>query len=948
MTRTWVLIMTVLVSASTVWGQTPQPLLCDLSHVLHKPGGVELLSSFEPGGPNLVQGDGAVVAQHATDGQNAFQVQSDGKSYLGLRIVDGRALRKFKDYVLLKVDVFNPQDQPVHCSARIDDDASKDYGSRYNDDGVVMPPGKSTFEINLTGLTKSNARNFAEREKVDLSTVRLMTLCIAPAGKPLTLFFDNVRLEGSGLPAVEGLKALDFGPPGAAVYPGFEGCTHQVSYQDDRGYGWIGADYAAIAYMPDALSGDCASGREFRLKLPNGRYEVNLCWDMFGLWGTLPTFHWRKLLVNGQEVLSQRRSGADFLANQYYAHEDDEDLPGEDLWKKYIAAYQEIHRFAATVTDGLLRIEPQADARSGRGICFLVVYPEGHVAEGRNFMDTLNARRKARFNAEMVVSAPKATGQQPVAREEDRARGFIPFVAHTEDDVAVSARPPQDIGLKPLLIAAAQGERQAAQVGLYPLARLDGVKVTVDDLVCTSAATDPQPQIPAAAVQVRKVRNFLKGEGSGRMGHLLPYIVQEFQTLDLRPGVTRALWLSITVPHSAVPGIYTGSLRIVAGNKSTAIPIKLSVYPFTLDKVTDLTISVTGSTAGTFTSSYPELQVRWWQVAEQVMKDQAEHGMNAITGGPGAVLRGVAGGKADIDYTQIDRWMALAVKHGLTMPGDSYQGLDVSGLPTNQGRDCVARCEAAAREKFGVSYEELLRVVYDDIEEHARQKGWPKRVYYFLDEPRPEYGNVQPCAEMIKIRTRACPGTLFSGYYSTGDGRDVYFETMPVSIAHVDKLSLKLVARGGRQLWDYSGTRVRHDIGRWAFVAAQAGMKGFLRNGYMYVCSQPYFDFSDDESSWSVVYPSTRGLNDTVGWERTAQGVNDYRYLLTCLRLVQKARRLGKGAAAADAAHAFLGETLRPIAIDDKETARLLPRQYDEFRSALAGHIAALNRACSP
>ncbi len=197
----------------------------------------ELLSSFEPGGPNLVKGDGTVVARHASHGRHAFQVRSDGKSYVGLRIEEGRALRKFKDYVLLKVDVFNPQDQAVHCSARIDDAASKGYGSRYNDDGVVMPPGRSTFEINLTGLTKSNARNFADREKVDLSSVRLMTLCIAPAGKPVTLFFDNVRLEGSGLPAVEGLRAFDFGPPGAAVYPGFEGCTQQDSYRDDRAYG---------------------------------------------------------------------------------------------------------------------------------------------------------------------------------------------------------------------------------------------------------------------------------------------------------------------------------------------------------------------------------------------------------------------------------------------------------------------------------------------------------------------------------------------------------------------------------------------------------------------------------------------------------------------------------------------------------------------------------------
>ena len=84
-----------------------------------RPGGVELLSSFEPDGPDLVRGDGRIVTQHATDGQHAFQIRSDGRSYTGIQIVDGQALRKFKDYVLLKVDVFNPQDEAVHCSARI-------------------------------------------------------------------------------------------------------------------------------------------------------------------------------------------------------------------------------------------------------------------------------------------------------------------------------------------------------------------------------------------------------------------------------------------------------------------------------------------------------------------------------------------------------------------------------------------------------------------------------------------------------------------------------------------------------------------------------------------------------------------------------------------------------------------------------------------------------------
>ena len=322
--------------------------------------------------------------------------------------------------------------------------------------------------------------------------------------------------------------------------------------------------------------------------------------------------------------------------------------------------------------------------------------------------------------------------------------------------------------------------------------------MTVEDLICAEANAAAPAKIPAAAVQVRKVRNFLKGEGHSRLGHLLPYILQEFESLDLQPGVTRALWLTVTVPDSARAGRYIGALKVLSGGQTTVVPIELTVHPFRLDKVTDITLSVTGSSAGTFTMLHPELDERWWQIAELVMKNQAEHGMNAVTGGPSAVLRGIRDGRADIDYSRMDRWMALAKKYGLTMPGDSYQGFDVAGVPTDHSRDCVARCEAAAREQYGVSYEDLLRIVYGDLERHARQQGWPPRVYYFLDEPRPEYGNVQPCAELIKIRTRACPDTLFSGYYSTGNGRDVYFETMPVSIAHVDQRALG-VGRQGTQ-----------------------------------------------------------------------------------------------------------------------------------------------------
>jgi hypothetical protein len=64
--------------------------------------------------------------------------------------------------------------------------------------------------------------------------------------------------------------------------------------------------------------------------------------------------------------------------------------------------------------------------------------------------------------------------------------------------------------------------------------------------------------------------------------------------------------------------------------------------------------------------------------------------------------------------------------------------------------------------------------------------------------------------------------------------------------------------------------------------------------------------------------------------------------------LIEKARRVPGGAAAANAAQAFMAQTLRPIVIEDKNSARRSGRQYDEFHATLASHITALTRACSP
>ena len=67
-------------------------------------------------------------------------------------------------------------------------------------------------------------------------------------------------------------------------------------------------------------------------------------------------------------------------------------------------------------------------------------------------------------------------------------------------------------------------------------------------------------------------------------------------------------------------------------------------------------------------------------------------------------------------------------------------------------------------------------------------------------------------------------------------------------------------------------------------------------------------------------------------------------YLLTCERLIREVRQSGRSTVEVAAAEAFLKETLRPIQIEHKESARLSAAEYDEFRRHLAHHITALGR----
>ncbi|MBA2482024.1 MAG: hypothetical protein H0V44_15270 [Planctomycetes bacterium] len=882
-----------------------------------------------------------VVDEHAKRGKRSLRIVTDPVGYPGLTFQGGRELSRFRERPIFAMDIFNPQDHAVGFSVRADDASSKDYGSRYNDDGYSARPGWSTVRINLTGLLCSNSRNFSEQRALDMSMLRIFMVFMGPTpdGKSTSLYFDDARLEDTGLPACAGLRAFDFGPVGSGVFSGFTGVTEADIYASGKGYGWIGPESGQRPANPDDLGGDFGSGKSFVVDLAEGAgtYVVELCIDAFGAWATPQSFKHRTVTLNGDTVLDETWDGVAFLEKRYLRFERDEDEPGMDLWERRVKPATPVRRFEAAVkADGKLAVSVHGDGPFGSAMCYMVVYPKAKAVEGAAFMKALDARRKDLFSNEISLALPKTDHPAPKATAEEQARGFIAFARSSDIDIACTASPSDSERGAALALAGCAGERIAGQVGLLPLKAVDAVTATVSDLASADSS------ISSSAIDIRAVRNLAKRGGIGREATLTPLILEPRQRLPLKPGFTRAFWLTVRIPTGTKPGDYRGSVTLAGGGTPLTVPISLTVHPFVLDAADDATFSCTGTTAGHTRGLYPDLDAIWWTTADAMLKDQADHGLNAVTGGPGMRLTALSGGIATIDWADADRWMALAIKHGLNKRGDSYQGFDLDlGIGHDRSKDALGENDRRAKQKWGVGFAELVTIAYGTVEAHAKERGWPPRSYYLIDEPRPEFGNIEPCRQLIALYAAAAPGTTFSGFYSPGEGRDPYFSMLGVSIAHHTPASLKLCVDAGKQAWDYSAGGSRYDIGRWFFALHRQGMSGFLRNGWTYVNSDPYYDFSDTEGSWAQVYPSASaaGFVATVMWERTATGIADYRYLKTLAGRISAAKTGKRDTAAAEA---FLAKTLAPITVEDSGTAVLSAADTAAFRTELVKHIVAL------
>lgn len=831
------------------------------------------------------------VPEHVTQGKLAGKIRLDAPFAPNIFFFGNtNQAGKWGEYDRLVVDVF-VEGGVARVDGFIVDKEGRDWWKRHNYE-YRLRPGARKVTFAFGSLPRSNGHG-----TLDLPSINMVAMIFSADDpkSPPTIWLDNARLvKGADELPVAGLRKFDFGPEKSAVMPGFSKVTKDTAYDRAPGFGWLpGGQFARDFDMqemlgrhrpPDDLCRDfCMPLRAtFAVDVPDGKYGV---WLMMGPPGNGygPWFRRRSVTANGKKVVDQSFDARSFRAYEY-AFQDEEDLPGDDLWTKYIRKLFVPQRFDVDVTGGQLTLDIDAESSPWCAmINGLAVWPKSSEAQAEQWLAALDATRKDQYEAGHVEKLPPAPAPYaPTAAE--KSRGFVTFVHAPDREVQINSVPlPSEARQTTLDAAGSPGETLNVCLGLLPLQDCGLVKGAV--CILKNGAT-------TISGRVRATR--YKALNHTAVYTLTPKYLEDVSAVPvpLKAGIARSFWITLAIPAGAAPGDYAGELTLTGASAPITMPVRLRVWPIALEEIAiPMGMFLTGPSSPSF--AFDPDREAYWAAWKAVLEDARDHGLTSVDPSVAIGLHRIVNGKAEVDFRDMDRFMDLARAAGFTQELNGYA--IHPGLRIRVGGDFDPAAEA--KRLGAASYPEAVRVFFDAVRDHAKEKKWLPIAFCTDDEYliHPGGDPVKLAAQHRVLQENA-PGFHFVAFDSaTRKGPGAAEEEK--ALADLDTWApglhgprdAEIVHAAKHRLWLYNTGLNRFTFGSYMFFAQQKyGVKGFFQ--WVYNGGGTYTDYylaSHNESHYGVTYPSSRGLRSTPLWERIRAGCNDHRYLATAWKVVE-------------------------------------------------------------
>ncbi|MBI5693616.1 MAG: hypothetical protein HZC55_26365 [Verrucomicrobia bacterium] len=538
----------------------------------------------------------------------------------------------------------------------------------------------------------------------------------------------------------------------------------------------------------------------------------------------------------------------------------------------------------------------------------------------------------------------------PPVSSGDSARGFLVYARPTMEVIFPHTRPTAADLAPEIRLFSPPGETIAANVVLFPLRDLRGVRVT-------ASAVGP---IPAEAIEVRHAK-FTRARPNYTVQHryrVVPDALERFGTVDLPAQENARFWLTVRIPPGTPAGDFRGTVTLACDGGRAVVPLRLRVLPIQLREDPGKLFGIYYRHPLDLAASAPDEVSRAYfrRKADLEHADMVAHGTRNVVlslGGRAADAQG----NFSFNWDLLAEKLALWAKHGFTGPV-------VLGIPTE------SVYEKHTRHRYGshlrevrdppAEFEAEITAMVRSIEAERRRRGWPEFLIYPVDEP-----STAPAA--VKFMLKVLRGVKAAGVrsYVTADPTHEQFDplrpyvdvwcTQPFA---PDRETVLADSRArGVEYWCYpnhingendhtpvGGARMTYGFGFW-----RSGFRTLIPWIYQYNVGDPA-NYLDGYTSDFFNRSEPDGTPVPVAmWEAYREGWTDYRYLYTAEQLIAEARRRGTPAGLAAASQAetelrFIWDAIR-VQPKYKHDDLWAPADYDVYRWIVAQEILRLQEA---
>lgn len=470
-----------------------------------------------------------------------------------------------------------------------------------------------------------------------------------------------------------------------------------------------------------------------------------------------------------------------------------------------------------------------------------------------------------------------------------------------------------------LLIRAARGEAEAAQLIVRPEEELRALTATTGNLTGPGDAVIPANRLDLLRVRYVPIQQPTDPTGAT---DLWPDPLPPFQApIDVPAGVNQPIWVRVNIPRDAAPGLYSGTLRLRASGYSADVPLQVEVYDFALPRRMSCTTAfgLSFNNVVRYHNLITEEQKR--AVLDRYLANYSAHHISPYDPAPLDPIEVTWNGlQPRFAWGPWDTAMERAIDQlGFNAFRLSIQGLGGGTFHARREPELLGYAEDTPQ------YRQAFRAYLQGIEAHLRDRGWLDEAYvYWFDEPAPrDYEFVMNGFRKLRENAPAINRMLTEQVETELiGGPDIW---CPVSNAYDPERSAPRRDAGDTFWWyvctgpkaPYAGLFIDHpgsELRVWLWQTWQYGLQGILVWQSNYWTSDaaypdglqnPYADpmgwvsgystAAGTRSPWGngdgrFIYPPEAAADgaqsepvldgpvDSIRWEMLRDGIEDYEY----------------------------------------------------------------------